>query len=179
MIEALIRDDKRLICLVTIQSVPGRDGLNVDMFIPREGKTLSGVMPAGGGIPQQVARAIMTVFPISALPTDAYQVALEKRRKEMVERENARSEGKPADSSDRSPETLDEPKTTLPEKEPDRYAGPSTEEALAELDRRTDDLDKYEKSLGEREEQLNRDIKNLRKSHPSDPRGDRPKWPQT
>lgn len=67
MIEALIRDDKRLICLITIQPTADEESLNVDLFIPGEGKTLSGVMPAGGGAAQQVARAIMTAYPISAL----------------------------------------------------------------------------------------------------------------
>jgi len=68
MIEAMIRDDKRLISVVTIRQGPDKDSLNVDLFIPGEGKTLSGVMSAGGGELQQVARAIMTVYPISAIP---------------------------------------------------------------------------------------------------------------
>jgi len=67
MIEALIRDDKRLICLLTIRKGPDKESLNVDVFLPGEGKTLSGVMPAGGGELQQVARAVMTVYPVSAL----------------------------------------------------------------------------------------------------------------
>jgi len=67
MIEALIRDDKRLICVITIQSAADKDSLNVDLFLPGEGKTLSGLMPAGGGAPQLVARAVMTVFPISVI----------------------------------------------------------------------------------------------------------------
>ena len=68
MIEVLIRDEKRLIYVLTIRQGPDKDRLDVDVFIPSAGKTLSGVMPAGGGAPQQVARAIMTVFPVSALP---------------------------------------------------------------------------------------------------------------
>jgi len=67
----MIRDDKRLISVVTIRQGPDKDSLNVDLFIPGEGKTLSGVMPAGGGELQQVARAIMTVYPVSSLPTDS------------------------------------------------------------------------------------------------------------
>lgn len=67
MIEALIRDDKRLVCVVIIQDGPDRESLNVDIFIPSKGQTLSGVMPAGGEAPAQVARAIITVYPISAL----------------------------------------------------------------------------------------------------------------
>ena len=152
MIEALIRDDKRLICLVCIQAGPDKESLNVDIFIPSKGQTLSGLMPAGGEPAQQVARAVMTVYPISALSP-----AWTEARKDRFL----------TPPLDRSSETLDEPKTTLPEKEPDRYAGPSTKEALAELDRRTYVLDQYEKSLGEREKQLNRDIKNFRKSHPA------------
>lgn len=68
MIEALIRDEKRLICVVTIRETPDKDSLNVDVFIPSKGQTLSGLMPAGGEPAQQVARAIMTVFPVSAIP---------------------------------------------------------------------------------------------------------------
>ena len=67
MIEAQIRDDKRLLCVLIIQPTPDKDTLGVDLFIPGKGTTLSGVMPAGGGEAQQVARAIMTVFPISGL----------------------------------------------------------------------------------------------------------------
>lgn len=67
MIEAQIRDDKKLLCVVIIQPTPNKDRLEVDLFIPGKGTTLSGVMSAGGGEAQQVARAIMTVFPISAL----------------------------------------------------------------------------------------------------------------
>lgn len=70
MIEALIRDDKRLICVVIIQDGPDKDSLNVDIFIPSKGQTLSGVMNGGGEPAQQVARAIMTVFPVSALPPE-------------------------------------------------------------------------------------------------------------
>lgn len=70
MIEALIRDEKRLICVVTICQGPDKDRLDVDLFLPGEGKTLSGVMPAGGEAAQQVARAIMTVYPVSALPPE-------------------------------------------------------------------------------------------------------------
>lgn len=70
MIEAQIRDDKRLISLITIRPGADEESLNVDVFLPGEGKTLSGVMPAGGGATQQVARAIMTVFPVSALPLE-------------------------------------------------------------------------------------------------------------
>lgn len=70
MIEALIRDEKRLKCVITIQPAADKDSLNVDLFLPSEGKTLSGVMPAGGEAAAQVARAIMTVFPVSALPPD-------------------------------------------------------------------------------------------------------------
>lgn len=68
MIEAQIRDEKRLICLITIQPGPDKKSLNVDLFLPAEGKTLSGVMPAGGEAAQQVARAVMTVYPLSAIP---------------------------------------------------------------------------------------------------------------
>ena len=68
MIEALIRDEKSLKCIVIIQERPDKDGLDVDIFLPGQGKTLSGVMPAGGEPAQQVARAIMTVYPVSALP---------------------------------------------------------------------------------------------------------------
>lgn len=68
MIEALIRDDKRLICVIVIQDGPDKESLNVDIFIPSKGQTLSGVMSAGGEPAQQVARAIMTVYPVSALP---------------------------------------------------------------------------------------------------------------
>ena len=67
MIEAMIRDDQRLLCLLTIQPGPDKESLNVDLFIPGKGQTLSGVMPAGGEPAQQVARAIMTVYPVSAL----------------------------------------------------------------------------------------------------------------
>ena len=135
MIEALIRDEKKLVCVVTIQPGPDKDSLNCDIFIPSKGQTLSGVMPAGGEPAQQVARAVMTVYPISALPP-----------------------AECADSPlDRSSETPDEPETT---KEPDRYAGSSTEEAWDEIDRRTGDLDK-------REKKLEQDIENFRKSHPA------------
>lgn len=73
MIEALIRDDKSLKCIVIIQPGPDhstalKDSLNVDIYLAGQGKTLSGVMPAGGEPAQQVARAIMTVYPVSALP---------------------------------------------------------------------------------------------------------------
>lgn len=71
MIEALIRDDTRLICVITIQPAPEKDSLNLDIFIPSKGQTLSGVMPAGGEPAVQVARAIMTIFPVSALPKPA------------------------------------------------------------------------------------------------------------
>lgn len=67
MIEALIRDEKRLICVITIQPSTNKDSLNVDLFLPGEGKTLSGVMPGGSEPTKLVARAIMTVYPISAL----------------------------------------------------------------------------------------------------------------
>ena len=67
MIEALIRDDVKLVCLITVRPGPDGGSSDVDIFIPSEGKTLSGVMPAGGEPAQQVARAIMTVFPVSAL----------------------------------------------------------------------------------------------------------------
>jgi len=67
MIEALIRDDNRLVSLITIHPGPDADSLNIDVFLPGEGKTLCGIMPAGGGATQQVARAIMTVYPVSAL----------------------------------------------------------------------------------------------------------------
>lgn len=70
MIEALIRDEKSLKCIVIIGKGPDRESLNVDIFIPSEGKTISGVMPASGGELQQVARAIMTVYPVSALPLE-------------------------------------------------------------------------------------------------------------
>jgi len=83
MIEALIREDVRLICLITIQPGPDTDSLNVDVFLPGEGKTLSGVMPGGGGAPQQVARAIMTVFPISGLTPEAARKARIKLNEEM------------------------------------------------------------------------------------------------
>ena len=70
MIEALIRDHTRLICLITIQPGPDKESLNVDIFTPSKGQTLSGVMSAGGEPAQQIARAIMTVFPVSALPPE-------------------------------------------------------------------------------------------------------------
>jgi len=86
VIEALIRDDKRLICVITIQPSTNKDSLNVDLFLPAEGKTLSGVMPAGGEAPQQVARAVMTVFPVSALrPEDRDVAAARQVRKKLNE----------------------------------------------------------------------------------------------
>lgn len=147
MIEALIRDDKRLICLVSIRPGPDKESLNVDIFLPGQGKTLSGVMPAGGEPAQQVARAVMTVYPISALPTDAYQVALEKRRKEMVERENARREGKPADSNKDGRSDLEIA-------------------ACIAIGKRNLELNEREADLSDHEKKLEQDIENLRKSHP-------------
>lgn len=70
MIEAQIRDEKSLKCIVIIGKGPDRESLNVDIFLPGQGKTLSGVMPAGGEPAQQVARAVMTVYPVSALPPE-------------------------------------------------------------------------------------------------------------
>ena len=67
MIEATIRDDKSLKCVVIIEQGPDKDRLDVDIFLPTQGKTLSGVMPAGGEPAQQVARAVMTIYPVSAL----------------------------------------------------------------------------------------------------------------
>ena len=92
MIEALIRDDKRLICVVTIQDGPDKQSLNVDIFIPGKGQTLSGVMSAGGEPAQLVARAIMTVYPISAIPPEdrdsaAARQARIKLNEEMGSRE--------------------------------------------------------------------------------------------
>ena len=51
MIEALIRDEKSLKCIVIIQPATEKDSLNIDIYLPDQGKTLSGVMPAGGDQP--------------------------------------------------------------------------------------------------------------------------------
>ena len=228
MIEALIRDEKRLICVITIQLAPDKDSLNVDIFIPGEGKTLSGVMPAGGSAPQQVARAIMTVFPVSALPKSepdlrpasqilkenaiplspemveseksAYQVAREKRRQEMIEREDRLHETGPA-PMDGSPETLESPLEGEPLSpeiiEQARHAQQRAEEVWDTLDRRIEklskesfpeqwalvsrrmaSLDKREVEFIEREKKLGQDIpvrpggdrENFRKSQPEERR---------
>ena len=97
MIEALIRDDKRLICLICIRPGPDKESLNVDIFIPSEGKTLSGVMPAGGEPAQQVARAVMTVYPISALSP-----AWTEARKDIFSTSPLDRRPEPGPESDRS-----------------------------------------------------------------------------
>ena len=156
MIEALIRDDKRLICLICIRPGPDKESLNVDIFIPSEGKTLSGVMPAGGEPAQQVARAVMTVFPVSALPLEERAVPLSPETLE------SHLEGQPVDSSEDDKVKIS--KDVFPE-------------VWTLVQRRMSALDKREAVLIDREKKLTADIENFRKSHPGDPLGERPKYP--
>lgn len=142
MIEALIRDDKRLKCIVIIEDAPDKDSLNVDIFLLGQGKTLSGVMPGGGEPAVRVARAIMTVYPVSALP-------------KLVDSES-RHPLYPAMNKDSAVDLRPASQQVR-----ERKAGLYKE--MAELDKRAD--------------KIAADIENLRKSHLSDPLGDRPKWP--
>lgn len=107
MIEALIRDDIRLICLITIQPGPDKESLNVDLFTPGEDKTLSGVMPAGGEATQLVARAIMTVFPVSDLPKPDLRPA------SQIVRERKLANKKINEEVDKKTLELDELETTI------------------------------------------------------------------
>ena len=170
MIEALIRDDTKLICVVIIQEPvqvidgPDRDGLNFAIFFPsKKGRSLiegadshptySGVMAGGGEPAQQVARAIMTVYPVSALPKPASEIVPEH-----------------GDCRDR------EEDESLPEGQPPPVTEKLSQEMFPEswrlVERRMASLDKREANFIEREKKLEQHIENLRKSHP-----DREKWP--
>lgn len=67
--EATIREDGKLTCVLIIRPGQQPDTLEVSTLISAKGTLLSATMPAGSGPAQQVARAIMTVFPVSALTT--------------------------------------------------------------------------------------------------------------
>ena len=139
MIEALIRDDKRLICLVCIQAGPDKESLRCDIYIPSKGQTLSGVMPAGGEPAQQVARAVMTVYPVSALHPTTPEPGTESDRSDVEEKEEG------------------------PILELSRDMFPEVWELVS---RRMSNLDKRDAVLRDREKKLEQDIESFRKSHP-------------
>ncbi|TET95034.1 MAG: hypothetical protein E3J26_03535 [Candidatus Zixiibacteriota bacterium] len=160
MIEALIRDDTRLVCLITIQDGPDGDSLRVDVYIPSKGQTLSGLMPSGGGELQQVALAIMTVYPVSALPKPdlrpASQILKENAiplSSEMIDSRIDADKGVPVDSKPAPDLSIEVQRVAL-------------DNRMAKMDERNASLDKRWWKLVEREKKLEQDIENLRKSHP-------------
>lgn len=170
MIEALIRDEKRLVCVITIQEGPDKDSLNVDIFIPSKGQTLSGAMPAGGEPAQLVARAVMTVFPVSALKPEGLPLSPEITEDTIVKTDTEKAIAKFQERVVK----LDEGEALAP---PRPEPGPESDRSK---DERWAALKKKDLELDEREKKLDRDIKNFRnfrKPHVSDPLGDRPKWP--
>lgn len=76
MIEVTIRDENKLLCLLTIRPAKDKQGdltpdaLEVDAFLPYKGITLSATIPAGGDKTAQVARALMAIFPPVPIPPE-------------------------------------------------------------------------------------------------------------